>query len=83
MSTKCFVVPPRIRAGQLTRRTLSEKDKAWWRSHRTDGLCQAVHQASQHAEWKYLADRLDTPGGLQKLKRLILNSFPSEYRADL
>lgn len=71
------------RAGQLTRRGLSEKEKAWWRSQRTYGLCQAVRQASQQAELKYLADRLETPGGLQKLKRLIFTSFPSEYRAAL
>jgi hypothetical protein len=71
------------RAVQLTRRGLSEKDKLWWRAQRTYGLCQAVRQASQHAELKYLAERLETVGGLQKLKRLILASFPSEYRPAL
>jgi hypothetical protein len=69
------------RATQLARRNLTKKDKAWWRSQRSYGLCQAVRQASQHAELKYLADRLKTPSGLQKLKRLISSSFPSEYRA--
>ncbi|HLQ43501.1 MAG TPA: transposase [Planctomycetaceae bacterium] len=70
-----------IRVRQLTRRGLTEKETAWWQSQRTFGLCQAVRLASQRAELHYVADRLKTPGGIQKLKRLIHHSFPSEYRA--
>ncbi len=70
-----------FRVRQLTRRGLTEKDRAWWQSQRTFGLCQAIRQASQRAELSYVADRLETPGGIQKLKRLIDRSFPSEYRA--
>src|SRR5712691_8623412 len=69
-----------FRVRQLTRRGLTEKDRAWWQSQRTFGLCQAIRQASQRAELSYVADRLKTPGGIQKLKRLIDHSFPSEYR---
>lgn len=83
MALTTFLYLEWYRATQLTRRGLSEKDKAWWRSQRTYGLCQAIRQASQRAELQYLADRLKTVGGLQKLKRLILASFPSEYRAAL
>ena len=68
------------RTQQLASRRLSEKDKSWWRHQRTYGLRQAVRQSSQCAELKYVAERLETAGGLQKLKRLILDSFPSEYR---
>jgi hypothetical protein len=71
------------RASQLARRGLSEKETAWWRAQRTYGLGQAVRQASQHAELKYLAQRLNTRGGLQKLKRLLQASIPHEYRAAL
>ena len=69
------------RAGQLARRALSEKEKEWWRRQRTHGLCQAIRQTSEQAELKYIADRLETPGGINKLRRLIQNSFAPEYRA--
>ena len=62
---------------------LSDEEKRWWRHQRTHGLCQAVRLASEQAELKYLADRLETPGGIAKLKRLIRNSFATEYRAKL
>ena len=70
-----------FRAKQLNRRGLTDKEKAWWHAQRTFGLCQAVRQASQRGDLTYVADRLKTPGGIQKLKHLILHSFPSEYRA--
>lgn len=69
------------RAEQLACRRLTEKEKQWWRHQRTHGLCQAVRLASQQAELKYTADRLETPGGIAALKRLIRASFPPEYRA--
>lgn len=69
------------RAKQLARRGLSEREKDWWRRQRTHGLCQAVRQASEQAELKYIADRLETPGGIRKLRRLIRDSFAPEYRA--
>ena len=72
-----------LRARQLARRGLSEKEKKWWRHQRTHGLCQAVRLASQQNELEYLAKRLETPGGIQKLKRLLQASFPTEYRAAL
>lgn len=71
------------RAEQLARRDLSEEKKCWWRCQRTYGLCQAVRLASQQGELRFLADRLKTPGGIAKLKRLLRNSLPSEYRASL
>lgn len=39
--------------------------------------------ASQQNELHYLAHRLETPGGIRKLKRLLLASFAPEYRAAL
>jgi hypothetical protein len=68
------------RARQLARRGLPEKEKEWWRRQRMHGLCQATRQASEQKELKYLADRLETPGGIRKLKYLIRNSFAEEYR---
>lgn len=69
------------RVQQLKRRGLSDEEKRRWRHQRTHGLCQAIRLASEQAELKYVADRLETPGGIAKLKRLIRNSFATEYRA--
>jgi hypothetical protein len=71
------------RVQQLARRDLSDEEKRWWRHQRTYGLCQAVRLASQRADLQFLADRLKTPAGIAKLKRLLRNSFPQEYRAAL
>jgi hypothetical protein len=68
------------RVKQLSRRDLSDEEKRWWRHQRTYGLCQAVRSASEQNELQYIADRLETPGGLRKLKRIVRNSFPKEYR---
>jgi hypothetical protein len=76
-----FLYLEQYRVRQLSRRDLSDEEKRWWRHQRTYGLCQAVRLASQQKELEFLADRLETPGGTQKLKRIIRNSFPKEYRA--
>lgn len=68
------------RVQQLARRDLSDEKKRWWRHQRTYGLCQAVQSTSEQNELTYIAERLKTPGGRQKLARLIRNSFPKEYR---
>jgi len=69
------------RVQQMSRRDLSDEEKRWWQHQRTYGLCQAVRSASDQNELQYIADCLETPGGMRKLKRLIRNSFPKEYRA--
>jgi Transposase DDE domain len=69
------------RAKQMSRRDLSREEKGWWEHQRTYGLCQAVRLVSEQNDLKYIADRLETPGGIRSLKRLIRNSFPKEYRA--
>jgi hypothetical protein len=71
------------RARQLARSTLTEEERSWWRQQRTHGLCQAVRLASEQNELTYVAERLETDGGIRKLKRLIHNSFTKEYRAAL
>ncbi|MCE9544617.1 MAG: hypothetical protein K8T25_03745, partial [Planctomycetia bacterium] len=66
---------------QLARRGLTDEEKRWWRHQRTHGRCQAVRAASEQSELEYIAERLKTPRGISKLKRLIRNSFAQEYRA--
>jgi hypothetical protein len=81
LALTAFLYLENYRAEQLARRGLTEKEKQWWRHQRTHGLCQAVRLASEQSELRYLAQRLETPGGITKLKRLIRNSFAPEYRA--
>ena len=69
------------RVQQMSRADLSDEEKRWWRHQRTYGLCQAVRSASEQNELKYIADCLETPGGMRRLKRLVRNSFPKEYRS--
>jgi len=68
------------RAQQMSRRDASDEEKRWWEHQRTYGLCQAVRSTSEQAELEYLARCLETPGGTRRLKRVIRNSFPKEYR---
>ncbi len=68
------------RVQQLSRRGLSEQEKRWWHHQRTYGLCQAVRSASEQNELQFIANCLDSAGGTRKLKCLIRNSFPKEYR---
>lgn len=69
------------RAQQLLRRGLSDQERRWYEHQRTHGLCQAVRLATQQSELRYLAERLETTGGIAKLKRMLSNSFAPEYRA--
>ena len=68
------------RVQQLSRRDLGDEQRRWWQHQRTYGLCQAVRQASEQNELEFIADRLETPGGIRALRRIIRNSFPKEYR---
>jgi hypothetical protein len=83
LALTAFLYLEGYRRQQLARRDLNDEDKQWWRHQRTYGLCQAVRLATQQTELKYLADRLKTPGGIAKLKRLLRNGFAPEYRAAL
>jgi hypothetical protein len=81
LAVTAFLYLEWYRVQQLARRDLSDERRRWWECQRTYGLCQAVRLASEEDELKYIADRLETPGGIRALKRIIRNSFPKEYRA--
>lgn len=66
------------RARQLQRRDLAAEKKKWWRWQRTHGLCMAVRQAAEQADLEEIAERLETPTGLRKLKRLLKGALPQE-----
>ncbi len=69
------------RAKQLARRGLSDEAKRWWSRQRLHGLCEAFSQQAEANELKYVSDRLKTSGGIAKLKRLLKNGSPTEYRS--
>ena len=69
------------RAQHLRDRRLSPESRRWWEAQRLHGLCEAFHQECQGKELQYLSDRLKTSGGVTKLKRLLNNALPQEYRA--
>lgn len=68
------------RYDQLCRKDLAEAERLWWQRQRTHGICQAIRLRSQQADLQYIADRLKTEGGTRKLKRLVEQSIPREYR---
>ena len=69
------------RAKQLARGNLSDKKRAWWRQQRLHGLREQLIKDIQAKELEYFAQRLKTKGGIQKIKRLLKNALPCEYRA--
>jgi len=69
-----------LRAKRLADRRLSDKRRRWWEAQRLHGLCEAFRQECRGAELKYLSQRLKTPGGIQKMKRLLTNALPPEFR---
>lgn len=71
------------RSQQLARRGLSADEQGWWRHQRTHGLTQAVRQSAEQSELEYIARRLDTDGGIRKLKQILKASVAREYRAKL
>ena len=69
------------RARQLQRRDLAEDKKKWWRWQRMHGLCMAVRLAAEDADLQHIAQRLETPTGLQRLRRLLKGALPKESNA--
>jgi DDE family transposase len=69
------------RARQLRRRDLDAAKRRWWRWQRLHGLCLAVRQAAEQADLKHIAQRLETPTGLQRLRHLLTRALPKESRA--
>ena len=70
-----------MRAKKLNDRRISQKRKDWWRAQRLHGLREGFLQQCQASELKYLSKRLETSGGIKKMKRLLTRALPSEFRA--
>ena len=76
-----FIYLEWVRARPLKKRSLREKEKVWWQAQRTYGLARAIRQSAEQKELKLLADALETPSGLRRLRKLLGQSHPKEYRA--
>jgi len=72
--------PEQYRLRQLQRRDPSEERKQWWRWQRLPGLCLAVRQAAEQADLEEIAQRLQTPTGLRRLRQLLKRALPKESR---
>ncbi len=70
-----------LRARKLADRRLSEERRRWWVAQRIHGLSEAFHQQCTGEEMNYLAKRLETSGGVQKMKRLLMLALPKEFRS--
>jgi len=83
LAISTFLYLEMYRAKQLASKKLAAADKAWWVPQRTHGLCQAVRLVSERAEITFIAERLETPGGIRRLKQLLACGYAAEYRAAL
>ncbi len=71
------------RAKRLQDRRLTKQRRKWWEAQRLHGLSAAFRLECEGRELKYLAERIKTPGGIAKLKRLLVAALPTEYRATM
>ena len=69
------------RARRMRDRSLKKKERQWWEMQRLHGLCTAYRRECHDDELRYLAKRLKTSGGIAKIKRLLQQATPVEYRA--
>jgi hypothetical protein len=69
-----------LRAQRMQDRRLTDERREWWARQRLHGLCAAFRQECEGHELHYLAERLKTPGGIAKLKRLLTAATPKEFR---
>jgi len=69
-----------LRAQRMQDKRLSEERRQWWSRQRLHGLCAAYRQECEGKELHYIAERLKTPRGIAKLKRLLIAATPPEFR---
>ena len=75
-----FVYLEWLRARKLRDGRLDAASKRWWRRQRTHGLCRAVRLQAEQKELLELSRITQTPTGMEKLRRLLHDAQPIEYR---
>jgi hypothetical protein len=68
------------RLEKLKRRDLSAEQRGWWQWQRSHGLSRAIRHETESNELSTLKKRLETPGGIRRLRQLLKESQPTEYR---
>jgi hypothetical protein len=68
------------RARQLSRSDLADEEKERWRWQRTHGLCMAIRQGVEKADVEYVAEAVQTEGGIRRLRRKVRELIQREYR---
>jgi hypothetical protein len=69
-----------VRRRRLRGKRRTEKENRWWRAQRTHGLAQAVGQQIERDELRWVLKSTATVGGVRRLRRLLRQSVPQEYR---
>jgi len=75
-----FVYLEWYRSQKLAGRSLSEKQRQWWRWQRTHGLRTAVCQETEEKELDRLTQYSRTKSGMRKLKKILRAARPAEQR---
>jgi hypothetical protein len=75
-----FVYLEWYRAEQLSRTTLTDKQRQWWRVQRAHGLCALVRQATEEKELEQLVEYTQTASGMRKLKAILRAARSTEQR---
>ena len=68
-----------LRAVQIERAKTAE-EKVRWQRKRTYGMCVALRQRVQQADIDSIAKALETPGGIQRLRKKLRSATQKEYR---
>jgi len=81
MTLVTFLYLEWYRARQLKRKDLSKEERERWRRQRTHGLCMAMRQEAERADLEYVAEAVETNGGIRRLRRKLRDATQKEYRA--
>jgi hypothetical protein len=68
------------RGRKLNESGLTAKERDWWHGQRSYGLARAVRQQAEQQELLELARMTRTKTGIKKLKKLVHEALPYEYR---
>jgi hypothetical protein len=69
-----------VRLRRLQSNGLTDKERRWWTSQRSYGLASAVRQGIAEQDLRTLHEQMKSPYRVKKLRKLLRNALPKEYR---
>lgn len=69
-----------IRVLRMRKRRLKKRERQWWSCQRTHGLSLAVHQRLAEKDILAIHRCTATDSGIKRLRKLLRNAMPIEYR---